>query len=108
MLWDLHGDDELQPVKPSLLRGCAGYLLVIDGTRPATYEVAKKLHQLAQETLDSVPCVVLINKSDLNVVLKPSDISISIDGNNATVLNTSAKTGLMVEEAFHTLAKALV
>ena len=36
MIWDIYGQDEFQTVQHSQLRGMAGYLLVIDGTRRGT------------------------------------------------------------------------
>ena len=43
MLWDIYGQDDFQTVQPSQLRGMAGYLLVVDGTRRATLDVARQL-----------------------------------------------------------------
>ena len=43
ILWDVYGDDNYQSVLPSYLRGLAAYILVIDPSRPATFESAKKL-----------------------------------------------------------------
>lgn len=105
MLWDLHGDDELQKVKPSLLRGCSAYFLVVDRTRTATYEVVKNLHTLAQKTLGSVPCIVLLNKSDLDGSILAGEIELEANGEKVEVMETSAKTGLNVEQAFEKIAR---
>jgi len=108
ILWDLHGDDELQRVKPSLLRGCAAYFLVVDGTRPNTNDVALELHKLAQKTLGPVPCLVLLNKSDLELIVTESDIKVEVNGETVPVIKTSAKTGLNVEQAFEDIARLLL
>src|SRR5205823_8775603 len=36
VLWDLAGDDELAPAKPSHLRGSSGYIVVADGCPRST------------------------------------------------------------------------
>src|SRR5262249_60783243 len=43
ILWDVAGEDDVSTVKMSYLRGSAGYVLVADGTRPSTLEVARWL-----------------------------------------------------------------
>ena len=65
MVWDIHGQDEFQEVRKSYLRGMAGYLLVVDGTRPETLSVAMELHLLATDAVGNVPFVMLLNKCDL-------------------------------------------
>ena len=47
VLWDLYGEDEFQRVRDSYLRGSAGYILVMDGTRKATLDTALALQQTA-------------------------------------------------------------
>jgi small GTP-binding protein len=105
ILWDIHGEDELQRVRESYLRGAAGYLLVVDGTRRATLETVVQLQERAANTLGDVPFLVLLNKSDLHDGwdLDATAVS-SINGRGWAVRMTSAKTGAGVEEAFSTLA----
>ena len=43
VLWDLYGDDDYQKVRASYLQGSSGYILVIDGTRKETVDVAIRL-----------------------------------------------------------------
>ena len=40
ILWDIAGEDAVSAVRVTYLRGAAGYLLVVDGTRPETLETA--------------------------------------------------------------------
>ena len=40
ILWDLAGEDDISSLRMSYLRGAAGYVLVADGTRPATLGMA--------------------------------------------------------------------
>jgi small GTP-binding protein len=48
IIWDLAGEDEFLEIRPSHLRGSAGYLLVADGTRHHTLERAIKIQQKAK------------------------------------------------------------
>ena len=43
ILWDVAGEDDISTLRMSYLRGSAGYVLVADGTRPSTLEVALSL-----------------------------------------------------------------
>ena len=55
ILWDLSGEDEFQNMQPAYLRGAAGYLLVIDGTRLETLDTAVALEARARETIGGAP-----------------------------------------------------
>ena len=65
MLWDLYGQDDYQIVQRSQLRGIAGYLLVVDGTRRGTLDTARELQQKATDAVGAVPFILLLNKVDL-------------------------------------------
>src|SRR5262245_38905655 len=65
ILWDLAGEDEFLQIRTSYLRGSAGYLLVVDGTRRATLDTAVSIQQRNALAVGNVPFVVLFNKSDL-------------------------------------------
>ncbi len=107
LLWDLHGDDEFQAVQTSYLRGAAGYFLVADGTRAETLERIQRLHAKAGEALGDVPFLLLVNKADLKDQWELSR-PLTEEFPGWTVLETSAKTGAGVEEAFLELARRAV
>lgn len=109
ILWDLNGQDRFQNVSMSYLRGSAAYLLVADGTRRDTLDVAMSLHERARDTLGAVPFLLLINKQDLADDWELDDeILDDLRDQGWTVLATSAKTGTRVDEAFMTLARHFV
>lgn len=109
ILWDIHGDDEFQRVRASYLRGAAGYLLVVDGTRAESLNVALELHELAVHTVGQVPHVLVINKADLVDQWTVSTGRVeALQQGGWTVLHTSAKSGDNVEAAFRHLANAMV
>ena len=45
VIWDLAGDDDFQRLEASYLRGTSGYLLVADGTRRVTLDLALELQK---------------------------------------------------------------
>ena len=109
LLWDLNGEDRFQRFSESYLRGSDAYLLVADGTRKTTLDAALNLHQRAQAALGEVPFVLLLNKADLvdEWELEDEDWT-HLQARGWTILQTSAKTGTRVDEAFHILAQQLV
>ena len=109
MLWDIYGQDDFQTVQPAQLGGMAGYLLVIDGTRRATLEVARQLQQKAAATVGPVPFLVLLNKADLAdqwEIDEQAFFKLAEEG--WRVVKTSARTGEGVEDAFLKLARAML
>lgn len=109
MLWDLYGQDEFQSIQDTHLRGAAGYLLVIDGTRPATLETAHDLRLRARTVAGPVPFVVVLNKADLEPEWRLDDDAVAVSfAGSAGVMRASAKTGEGVEAAFASLARAML
>ncbi len=105
ILWDLYGEDEFQKIRASYLRGAAGYLLVADGTRAETLTKAVALQKFTEETLGKTPFALLINKCDLvnEREIDRNDLE-TCRQNGWRVIETSAKTGEAIEDAFLTLA----
>ncbi len=109
ILWDIQGEDDFQDLQMSYLRGLSGYLLVVDGTRYATFEIALNLQQLIEQTFGTVPFVIILNKSDLTDEWEIGSTDMDeISKRDWTVIQGSAKTGLGVEEAFLILTKKMV
>jgi small GTP-binding protein len=109
ILWDIHGEDEFQKVRLSYLRGAAGYLLVIDGTRKNTLEKALELQTRVENTLGKIPFILVLNKWDMTDEWEIETTEIdAINQKGWTAIKTSAKNGLGVEEVFQTLAKKIL
>ncbi|MBT2325576.1 GTP-binding protein [Variovorax paradoxus] len=108
ILWDIAGEDEVSAVRVSYLRGAAGYLLVVDGTRPETLETAASIQRRIGAELGAVPFFVLLNKADLleDWAIAPARIEV-LEAEGWTFRRTSAKTGMGVEETFQELAALL-
>lgn len=109
MLWDIHGEEANKKVPAAYLRGTAGYLLVIDGTRPITIDAACELHQRIRSEAGDIPFVVLLNKCDLQDEwqLSESDMT-SLQENGWEFFLTSACSGQHVGAAFQRLAEKIL
>lgn len=109
MLWDLYGEDEFQKMRMSYLRGAGGYLVVVDGTRPATLEKALSLLDEVQKALGTVPFVLALNKCDLTEKWEiPADRESALAAQGWRMIRTSAKTGEGVEELFQAISEIML
>jgi small GTP-binding protein len=109
IIWDIYGEDDFQKVRLSYLRGAAGYLLVVDGTRRATLFTALALQASAEQTIGRVPFIMVVNKSDLtNSWEIEEELLEQCSRRGWPVIRTSAKTGDDVENAFANLARAML
>lgn len=109
LLWDIHGEDEFQNVRMSYLRGAAAYLLVVDGTRRSSLEIALNLRTRVAENIGDIPFILVINKSDLKREweITEEDIADLIE-REIELVRTSAKTDLAVEDCFLRLAEKMI
>jgi small GTP-binding protein len=109
LLWDIEGAETEHELRKSYLRGASGYLLVADGTRRDTLHKALTLQSRAEETVGSVPFLILLNKLDLKGMWDVDSRELdSLKERDWQVTKTSAKTGEGVEEAFLTLAQRVM
>jgi small GTP-binding protein len=109
VLWDLAGEDEFLQVHMSYLRGSSGYLLVADGTRPATLDTARSLQKRVEAAIGHVPFVLMLNKSDLTAEWEVGEEALAnLREKGWDIIITSARSGLGVEEAFVTLVKKIL
>jgi small GTP-binding protein len=109
VLWDLSGEDEFQTVQQAYLTGSAGLLLVVDGTRRATVDMALVLARRVRAAAPAVPFVVLVNKADLvaSWEIEPKDLR-ALEELAYAVVQTSARTGAGVDDAFDLIVDAML
>ena len=109
ILWDIAGEDDTSAVRTTYLRGSAGYLLVADGTRESTLDVACSIHSRAEAEIGRVPFMLLVNKCDLRSEWAISESRLDeLAALGWTIRPTSAKTGESVEAAFQEFAERAV
>ncbi len=108
VLWDIHGEDKFQHLRMSYLRGTAAYILVVDGTRKASLTTAIDLHTEVTQRIGHIPCVMVINKCDLQADWEITEEDIAVlKAQNYELIRTSAKTGTGVERCFSQLIEKL-
>jgi len=109
LLWDIAGEDDVSPIRMSYLRGAAGYLLVADGTRAETLDIASSIQSRVKAEIGTVPFLVLLNKADLQESWEiDREAMDGLEQAGWSIVRTSAKTGAGVEEVFEELAKRMV
>lgn len=106
IIWDIAGEDSQQKIPASYKLGAHGALYVFDISRPSTFENLRQELESLNQIIPGVPVQVLANKMDL---VNDEERGAILSGLPAQgVFETSAKTGLHVEEAFKQLAKKMV
>lgn len=108
MLWDLEGKDDFVSVNLSYLRGAAGLLLVADGTRAETLDIALALRSSVFTQFGALPHRLLMNKADLSEQweIRPDHLT-TLEQQGIGISLTSAKTGQGVAEAFLALTATM-
>lgn len=109
VLWDLAGEDDLAQIRPSHVRGAAGFILVVDGCRAATLDVAVGLQQRISAETGPVPFVLALNKMDLAGQWEIRATAIEpLLSQGWACTRTSAKDGTGVEQLFLDLARRML
>jgi small GTP-binding protein len=105
MIWDLAGEDSFARLQLTFMRGAAGYLLVVDGTRAATLDIALELNGQIEAALGPIPFALVLNKDDLTdaweVDLARVDV---LERAGMKVFRSSARNGRGVEVIFEHFA----
>ena len=120
-IWDLAGQPNFKGVRARFFKGAVGGLCIFDINRRDSFNnIANWLNELWQNSgRGIVPVVILGNKADLrekkSVQVNEAQeyakaITKRIQNRGFTVefMETSAKTGLNVKDAFHTIGEQVV
>jgi small GTP-binding protein len=105
MIWDLAGEDSFARLQLTFMRGAAGYLLVVDGTRAATLDVALELNRQIEAALGPIPFVLVLNKDDLTDAWELDSARVDVlERAGMRVFRSSARNGRGVEAIFEHFA----
>ncbi|MHA1836168.1 MAG: Rab family GTPase [Candidatus Odinarchaeia archaeon] len=106
-IWDIAGQDRFRSFRSVFYRGASGALLIFDLTRTSSFEnLTNWIDELHSYTKVGIPKIIIGNKLDLvnmRMVKKEDGIKLA-QQYNSMYLETSAKTGEGVDEAFKKLA----
>ncbi len=109
VLWDLAGEDAFLDVRAQYLRGSAGFIFVIDGTRPNTLETAMRVQCQSEGEYGPLPYVLAANKCDLHDEWAlPGDALHGLSGRSWSGIECSALDGTGVETVFRTLTERML
>jgi small GTP-binding protein len=101
MIWDIAGEDDFTQIRTAYLRGMAGYIIVIDATRPHSYDTALSIHNMVKTNAGVLPAIFALNKADLKHEWQLDAHQLRhLQQLGHPVLETSAKQGLGVETMF--------
>lgn len=107
IVWDVSGASEFTRFNANYIKGAAGIIYVVDGTRSDTLDVALSLRESLEAVLGEIPAVLLINKTDLAEQWELTDRAAALVADGMAVLTASAKSGNGVDQAFLRLAECL-
>lgn len=108
VIWDIAGEDEFYTVKNTYLRGMAGFLLVVDGTRLSSVNIAERILHRIEAAFNQVPFVLLVNKADLKTEWEVTERDLDyLSDRSVATFHTSALSGFHVEDAFERLVEVM-
>ncbi|KKN43390.1 hypothetical protein LCGC14_0703560 [marine sediment metagenome] len=112
-IWDIGGQERFKFLRRSFYEGTHGALLVFDLSREQTFSKMKDwLKDMRSIIQEEIPMVILGNKSDLLVeigeIIKKKEAQEFAEKEGSDYIETSAKSGENVEQAFIKLARIMV
>ena len=108
-IWDTAGQDRFRAITKNYYKGANGIILIYDVTNLQTYENVKNwINQIREEANPNVVIYLAGNKVDVNEelrVVKAEEGQKIADEYNLTFYETSAKSGININEIFEDLVK---
>ncbi|MFX0096831.1 MAG: Rab family GTPase [Candidatus Hodarchaeota archaeon] len=110
-IWDIAGQDRFKSFRNVFYKGASAAFIVFDLTRAQTFQNLRNwIDELNQFTEGPVSTVIVGNKADLENLrdVRKEDAEGMARSVGSLYLETSAKTGQKVDEAFTTLTKGTI
>jgi small GTP-binding protein len=109
LIWDLAGGDDFSKAGASYLRGAVAALIVCDLTRPETLAGYEYYSNQMRQINPDATLIFAGNKADLieERAVSEEEIQALMTSLEGTYLETSAKTGFQVEDAFQLMAQMI-
>jgi small GTP-binding protein len=112
LIWDLEGHTKFKAIAPTYLQGGSGVVIVADVTRQETVERITDHIKLFLSVNPKGSIVLALNKSDLVEDEKLTKLThlvqLQYSEQVLSVYQTSAKTGLYVDEIFNKLGESII
>jgi small GTP-binding protein len=110
VIWDLAGQAQFQRVRQSYLANARAGILVYDVTRKNTYEKIKDWYDEILSNTKEISMILVGNKIDLveDREVSPEEGRELAEELSLSYIETSAKTGENIEDAFRMLALQLI
>ena len=104
-IWDLGGESRFRFLLPTYCLGTSGAIFLYDVTRADSLNSNQEWTQIVKEKNGNIPIILVGNKIDLKerIISREHGIEVAKTNGMAGFVETSAKLGVNVEEAFETL-----
>ncbi|MFX1561843.1 MAG: GTP-binding protein [Promethearchaeota archaeon] len=110
VIWDIASQEQFAPYRSSFYQQANGALMVFDLTRSETLQAIENWQREVNQYVGNIELVLIGNKLDLTKkrTVRKSDVQPWIDRYDCTYIETSAKNGDRVEEAFRAISSAII
>ena len=106
VIWDIAGQPRFSKLRKFYFKGSQGAFAVFDLTDPQTLVDLSEWIQSYKKTVgDDIPMILIGNKADLDRQVQKEEVEALVEDLDCDYIETSAKTGENVKEAFQKLAR---